>query len=528
MEAVNWFWETNGISRGCNSSFVTIIPKVADPIGLGVSRPISLIGCYYKILAKILTERVKKVVGEVVGDVQNAFIKSSGVSFADDTIFFGEWSKENARALMCILKCFEEVSGLKVNFSKSKLYGIGVNSCDKDEMALLGKWRWRFKREGDSLWVRVVKSIYKENGGLSSRGDVGREFSGGEVWRDIIKVGRKIDGVGIDFTSTFMCKVGNDRDVSFWLDRWIGDFRLCDRFPRLFHLDSRLEGRVVEKGRWVEGVWRWEWLWTREPIGRVSGEMEGLSGLLQNVKLSNDCRDQWRWNLNEDGGFTVKDLTRMVEERTLQVEILRHDTIWNKLVPKKVNIFVWRALKKRLPVREELDKRGIDLDTVLCPCCDSGVKSCECSLVLCNMAMGVWEKIHSWWNLGGVIAFFIRVFFYLNGDVNLPNNSRLLWQAVLWTSGYIIWKKEIIACLRLKSRALIKLFKIFNLKVLIGLREGRKRILSIGNSGCGILGNVALSTEFWCRLFGAGMPFATGNGEVELLCQNKLLLLFLL
>nr|GEW13771.1 hypothetical protein [Tanacetum cinerariifolium] len=32
---------------------------------------------------------------------------------------------------------------------------------------------------------------------------------------------------------------------------------------------------------------------------------------------------------------------------------------------------------------------------------------------------------------------------------------------------------------------------------------GRKRILSIGNSCCEILGNVALSTEFWCRLFGA-------------------------
>ncbi|GKF34440.1 hypothetical protein Tco_0107640, partial [Tanacetum coccineum] len=142
--------------------------------------------------------------------------------------------------------------------------------------ALLGKWWWRFKRDGDSLWVSVIKSIYEENGGLSSRGDVGREFSGGGVWRDIIKVVMEIDGVGIDFTSSFICKVGIGRDVSFWLDRWIGDFRLCDRFPRSFHLDSRLEGRVVEKGRWVEGVWRWEWMWIREPTGIVCGEMEGL------------------------------------------------------------------------------------------------------------------------------------------------------------------------------------------------------------------------------------------------------------
>ncbi|GJS77798.1 reverse transcriptase domain, reverse transcriptase zinc-binding domain protein [Tanacetum coccineum] len=569
MEAVNWFWETKEISRGYNSSFVTIIPKVADPIGLGDFRPISLIGCYYKILAKILAERVKKVVGEVVGDVQNAFIKGrlildgvlianetmdfvrkkkerglvfkvdfekaydsinwkflgdimkwmefgskwckwvenclnsssmlilvngspteeftleqgvrqgdplspflfilaakglnalvseavakgifkglvisydrvvvSHLQYADDMIFFGKWSRENAKALMCILKSFEEVSGLKVNFNKSKLYGIGVCSCDREEMARwmrCSKWWWRFKRDGDSLWVRVVKSIYRENGGLSSRGDVGREFNGGRVWRDIIKVGKEIDGVGIDFRS----------------------------FPRLFHLDSRLEGRVVEKGRWVEGVWRWEWMWIKEPTGRVSGEMEGLIGLLQNAKLSNDCRDQWRWNLNEDGGFTVKDLTRKVEERTLQLEISRQDTIWNKLVPKKVNVFVWRALKKRLPVREVLDKRGIDLDTVLCPCCDSGVESCKHSLALCNMAMGVWEKIHSWWKLGGVSAFSIRDFFSLNGDVNLPNNSRLLWQAVLWTSGYFIWKERNNRVFKAKVSSVNKIVQDIQLK----------------------------------------------------------------
>ncbi|PWA95769.1 HIT-type Zinc finger family protein [Artemisia annua] len=165
-------------------------------------------------------------------------------------------------------------------------------------------------------------------------------------------------------------------------DRWIGDSRLCDRFPRLFHLDRRPEGRVADKGRWVEGVWTWEWEWFREPRGRVSRELE-LEGLMGTYGGG---------SLMKMGGFTVKELTKMVEERILDVENAGEETIWLKLVPKKVNIFVWRALKRRLPVREELDKRGIDLDTVLCPCCNSVVESCEHSLVMCSMAMGVWEK----------------------------------------------------------------------------------------------------------------------------------------
>ena len=62
-------------------------------------------------------------------------------------------------------------------------------------------------------------------------------------------------------------------------------------------------------------------------------------------------------------------------------------------MPKKVNIFVWRVLQGRIPVREELDKRGIDLDSKLCPCCDSAAETCSHSLVMCNFAMSVWENI---------------------------------------------------------------------------------------------------------------------------------------
>ncbi|GJW20606.1 RNA-directed DNA polymerase, eukaryota, reverse transcriptase zinc-binding domain protein [Tanacetum coccineum] len=152
--------------------------------------------------------------------------------------------------------------------------------------------------------------------------------------------------------------------------------------------------------------------------------------------------DKWRWTLNGDGDFSVKDLSRLVEEKILDVERGGQETIWNKLVPKKVNIFVWRVLKGRIPVREELDKRGIDLDSVLCPCCDSVVESCAHSLVLCDLARGVWEKIFSWWKVGNVNAFTINELFLANGGVNVPSLSSRFWQAVIWTTGYYIWKER--------------------------------------------------------------------------------------
>ncbi|GJS96023.1 reverse transcriptase domain, reverse transcriptase zinc-binding domain protein [Tanacetum coccineum] len=85
-------------------------------------------------LNAIVTEAVEKGIfrGVVVGANK---VTVSYLQYADDAIFFGEWNKENAKALMCILKCFEEVSGLKVNYNKSKIYDIGVNEGDMIDMA---------------------------------------------------------------------------------------------------------------------------------------------------------------------------------------------------------------------------------------------------------------------------------------------------------------------------------------------------------------------------------------------------------
>ncbi|GJX85560.1 RNA-directed DNA polymerase, eukaryota, reverse transcriptase zinc-binding domain protein [Tanacetum coccineum] len=76
----------------------------------------------------------------------------------------------------------------------------------------------------------------------------------------------------------------------------------------------------------------------------------------------------------------------MVEEKTLRIENGGQETLWNKCVPKKVNIFVWKALKGRLPVREELDKRGIDLDSTSCSCCDSVAESKSLDIPNCVIA----------------------------------------------------------------------------------------------------------------------------------------------
>ncbi|GKE99032.1 hypothetical protein Tco_0022383, partial [Tanacetum coccineum] len=153
-----------------------------------------------------------------------------------------------------------------------------------------------------------------------------------------------------------------------------------------------------------------------EVLDRVDLEFSSsFVGVLGNGR---DVRDKWRSAISEDGEFKVKELTKLVEEKILQVE------------------------NSRLPIRVELDRRGIELDSVLCPSYNNSVESCAQRLVTCDLAMSVWEKIFNWWKMGIVNAFSIDEFFSSYGNVNVPVDFSRVWQAVLWSSGYFIWKER--------------------------------------------------------------------------------------
>ncbi|GJT14408.1 RNA-directed DNA polymerase, eukaryota, reverse transcriptase zinc-binding domain protein [Tanacetum coccineum] len=255
---------------------------------------------------------------------------------SDDTLYFEDWSN-NEKNLMCILKGFEMVSGLKINFNKSK--------------ALIGKWWWRYRVDHDALWCRVVRIFYGADGGMGGR-EWARSVSRG-VWGDIIKVGDGLVRLGIKFSSSFHRKV---EDVA---------------------------------GRWVDGEWKWVWGWTREPGRRGEGELEELESTLHNIIIDSSCRDTWKWSLAENGIFSVRVLSTLVDEKNLDNGGDRKTTLLNKIVSKKIIVFVWRALCRRLSVRVELDKKGIDIPNILCPMCDETMETIDHALVLCNKSMRI-------------------------------------------------------------------------------------------------------------------------------------------
>ncbi|GJZ87560.1 RNA-directed DNA polymerase, eukaryota [Tanacetum coccineum] len=73
-DAVRYFFLHTDIPKGCNSSFIALIPKSLNANYVKDFRPISLVGSIYKIIAKILANRLVGVLDDIVNEVQSAFI----------------------------------------------------------------------------------------------------------------------------------------------------------------------------------------------------------------------------------------------------------------------------------------------------------------------------------------------------------------------------------------------------------------------------------------------------------------------
>ncbi|XP_071738702.1 uncharacterized protein [Rutidosis leptorrhynchoides] len=135
-------------------------------------------------------------------------------------------------------------------------------------------------------------------------------------------------------------------------------------------------------------------------------------------------------------------MSSLLDDLSLPQANSPHGMLRNKMVPQKVEIFVWRVMRRRIPVRVELDKRGIHICSVRCPLCVDNLESVEHSMVFCKYAMDVWERVYNWWNLGTVTNLCINeIFKGLNND-HLTGPRKILWQVVEWVTGYMIWKNR--------------------------------------------------------------------------------------
>jgi hypothetical protein len=109
MRFVSEFHRNGKLAKGINSTFIALIPKIDNPQRLNDFRPISLVGSLYKILAKVLANRLRLVIGSVVSESQTAFVRDrqilDGVLIANEAV---DEARRSKKELMLFKVDFEK------------------------------------------------------------------------------------------------------------------------------------------------------------------------------------------------------------------------------------------------------------------------------------------------------------------------------------------------------------------------------------------------------------------------------------
>ncbi|GKF80665.1 RNA-directed DNA polymerase, eukaryota, partial [Tanacetum coccineum] len=74
-------------------------------------------------------------------------------------------------------------------------------------------------------------------------------------------------------------------------------------------------------------------------------------------------------------------------------------TRWVKVVPIKVNVHAWKVRLDSLPMRFNISRRGMDIDSITCPICDNRVESTSHLFFTYHIAREIFRKISCWWDV---------------------------------------------------------------------------------------------------------------------------------
>lgn len=294
-------------------------------------------------------------------------------------------------------------------------------------------------REG--LWYKVLVARYGEVDGQLCAG--GRRDS--YWWREVAKIRDGGEGFGGGwFRGSVVKKVGDGRNTLFWLDPWVGGVPLSVRFRRLFDLSVNKSISVSDMSLlgWDDGgeAWKWRrrlWDWEEELVVECRT-------LLSNVLLQAHSLDQWLWQPDPDGGYSVRgayQLLTVTDNNNFGAEIA---LVWHKQVPTKVSIFAWRLLRDRLPTKDNLVSRGIlSEEQRLCSNGCGELESASHLFLYCPHFAALWPLLRSWIGVSTaepncLSAHFIQFTFAAGSSRAKRSLLQLIWLATVW----VLWSER--------------------------------------------------------------------------------------
>ncbi|XP_015957168.1 uncharacterized protein LOC107481404 [Arachis duranensis] len=251
--------------------------------------------------------------------------------------------EETLRNYKRLLRCFEMMSGLNINFEKSNLILVNCSQEWVNRMCQLLGCQEATLPMPNAVARRII-SLQRRFFWGKDDGRPGMALVKGEL----VQTSEKLGGLGVG-DAVFESKslvVNSDitEEGRLWKD-------ICQVQIREQHVKQKMiDGLAMEVGdERSTRFWDDTWLqWRREPRQWETDTLNQLLNVLQSVRLIADVQDRV-----------------VLQEETLDEELLRFrftKEIWKGLVPFGVELFAWFVLVGRVNTKDRLSVACLDLD----------------------------------------------------------------------------------------------------------------------------------------------------------------------
>lgn len=133
LKAINHCCLNGSIPSSIKDTFIALIPKSDKPVSFNDFRPISLCNCLYKILARILANRIKPILSANISSEQFAFLHKLQIHEAIGTAqeLLHSMKRKNLKGMILkvdLSKAFDRVNLLYIRMLLTHLVSLSFSS----------------------------------------------------------------------------------------------------------------------------------------------------------------------------------------------------------------------------------------------------------------------------------------------------------------------------------------------------------------------------------------------------------------
>ena len=148
--------------------------------------------------------------------------------------------------------------------------------------------------------------------------------------------------------------------------------------------------------------WEWNFTW-RKPL--FDSEIDLAVNFLREVEgkvIQQQGFDVWEWTRDPTGQYSTRNAYNMLgEEAAVGSQEECFEKVWRLKIPSRIAVFAWRLLRDRLPTRQNLQRRQVQLTDTLCPFCKNEEEGASHLFFHCSRIQPIWWETMSWLNIKG-------------------------------------------------------------------------------------------------------------------------------